>query len=403
MMAMLPKATVWALALLALAISPLLGLLTPYVALLIIIPLFFVTLFRGQVLAAYRSYDARGFLAVFVVLALLFALSADAPGDALHALNFTMLLAYGAVAWLFTRRAGLDVRAEWVPLLAGIGVLGGFAEVVMSAAMGAPRATGINIGPIVLSNGLLALGFISLGGALLRRDRLGWLYLLPPVLAIVATLITTSRGPLIAVPALIVVAALWFWRVRFGGGARIALLIGGLVVAVGVVLAFVFLNTRMGSIIEIAEAIARGEQVGDHSTHERLLLYRAGIEAFLQSPWIGHGWANIMDTVRPLLPAGEDYVAGLPQLHNDVLNFAVGGGVVGVLCYLGIITTPLIGAWLSPRDGLRNFRLYGATMLTIVYVGGGLTDLMFGFEFHTYLFTMLTATLLGLCRERGAA
>ena len=401
MMAALPKITVWVLALLALALAPLLGLLTPYVALLVIIPLFFVTLFRGQFLAAYRSYDARAFLGVFVVLAVLFALSADAPGDILHALNFTMLLAYGAVAWLFTRRAGLDIRVEWVPQLAGIAVLGGFATVVASAAMGTPRATGINIGPIVLSNGLLALGFISLGGALLRRDRLGWLYLLPPVLAIVATLITTSRGPLIAVPVLIVAAAIWFWRARFGGNARIALLLGGAVVAVGAVLAIVFLNTRMGSIIAIVEAILRGDRVGDHSTYERLLLYRAGIEAFMKSPWIGYGWANIMDTIRPLLPAGEDYAASLPQLHNDVLNFAVAGGVIGVLCYIGIITTPLIGAWLSPRDGLRNFRLYGATMLTIVYVGGGLTDLMFGFEFHTYLFTMLTAVLLGLCRARG--
>jgi len=47
----------------------------------------------------------------------------------------------------------------------------------------------------------------------------------------------------------------------------------------------------------------------------------------------------------------------------------------------------------------RTFRLYGATVLTIVYVGGGLTDLMFGFEFHTYLFAMLTAILLHFCRE----
>ena len=42
-------------------------------------------------------------------------------------------------------------------------------------------------------------------------------------------------------------------------------------------------------------------------------------------------------------------------------------------------------------------------MLTIVYVGGGLTDLMFGFEYHTYLFAMLTAILIGLCREPEGA
>lgn len=107
-----------------------------------------------------------------------------------------------------------------------------------------------------------------------------------------------------------------------------------------------------------------------------------------------------MSSVQPLLSSEDAGLAKiLPQPHNDVLNFAVGAGIVGVFCYLGIISAPLIGAWLSPRDSLRGFRLHGATMLTIVYIGGGLTDLMFGFEFHTFLFVMLTAILLGYCRE----
>lgn len=75
------------------------------------------------------------------------------------------------------------LTAEGVAQLAGLGVLLGFIEVAASAVLGqSVRPTALNIGPIVLSNGLLALGFISAGGVLLRRDRLGWLYLLSPLL-----------------------------------------------------------------------------------------------------------------------------------------------------------------------------------------------------------------------------
>lgn len=403
MVAWLAIAAFWALLLLPLVISPVLGLLTPYATLLVIIPLFVVTLIRRQFTAAYSSYASRAFLAVFLILAIVFAVTADSISDALRAFNFTMLLAYGATTLFLSQRVGTG-GAERVAQLAGLGVLLGFLEVAASAAFGAgvgARATGLNIGPIVLSNGLLALGFISLGGVLLRSDRLAWLYLLPPVLAIVATILTGSRGPLISVPFAIVAAAVWLWRSRFGGSVRAGVTgLAGLLVVAAIGLA-VAARTRSGSLLGILEALRGGSAVTDESTRQRLVLWQAGGNSFLQSPWLGHGWANIMGSVQPLLPANDVTLAEtLPQLHNDVLNFAVGAGVVGVACYLVIISAPLIGAWLSARDGLRSFRLYGATVLTIVYVGGGLTDLMFGFEFHTFLFIMLTAILLGVCRAR---
>lgn len=175
----------------------------------------------------------------------------------------------------------------------------------------------------------------------------------------------------------------------------------GVVGLAATIVAFgLLMRGRAASIFSIIGTVGAGGTVTDESTRQRLALYHAGWESFQQSPWIGHGWANIMTSVKPLLAASDADLANLPQLHNDVLNFAVGAGIVGVLLYVAIISAPLIGAALGPRDALRTFRLYGATVLTIVYVGGGLTDLMFGFEFHTFLFIMLTAILLHFCRER---
>lgn len=396
----LPLATsvYWALLILPLTLSPLLGLLTPYVALLFVIPVFLVTVRPREFANAYASYESRAFLAVFLVLAVIFAATADSVSDSLRAFNFTMLLAYGAIAWFLNQRS--QASPERAMQLALLGVLLGFAEVGVSALRGGSRAAGINIGPIVLSNALLALGFISLGGALLRSDRRAWLYLAGPALAILATVLTGSRGPLISIPFAVVAAGVWLWRVKLGGSARAAL--AGLVCLVTAFLVgiVVLARTRAGTLLGVIEALQNGSVVTDENARQRLVLWRAGWTSFLQSPWIGHGWANIMPSVQPFLPPEDAILAQtLPQLHNDILNFAVGAGIVGVACYLAIISAPLIGAALSARDSLRTFRLYGATVLTIVYVGGGLTDLMFGFEFHTFLFIMLTAILLTIGRD----
>jgi O-antigen ligase len=394
--------TLWALLLLPLAILPALGLLTPYAALLFIIPLFFVTLFRRQFFAAYASYTARAFLFVFVVQAVLFTVTADSVSDALKAFNFTMILAYGAIAWFLQRHTAPDAVRR-VTLLAGIGVLLGFAQVAVFATMSS-RPSAINVGPIVLSNGLMALGFLALGGALVRRSKWDWLYFLAPLLAVVATLLTQSRGPLIALPFAALAAAIFFWRYRFAGSLRAALIgLAGLIVLGGAGAYFVLHGKRSGSIVNIVDTIMAGGAVADESTRQRLVLYRAGWHAFEQSPWIGHGWGNIMSSALPYLPWRDRWLIHLPQLHNDVLNFAVASGVVGIVLYLIILTAPLIGALLSPRDALRPFRLYATTTMTIVYAGGGLTDLMFGFEFHTFLFAMLAAIVLGYCREAPAA
>ena len=395
----LPSWTLWALLLPPLVVSPLLGLLTPYVALIVIIPLFIVTLVRRDALAAYASYDARALLGIFILFAIICAVTADSVADTLRAFNFTMFLAYGTIALFFQRRS-THSAAERVAQLAAIGVVVGAIEITVSAAFEhLGRPTAVNLGPIVLSNTLLALGFVSLGGVLVRRDRLSWLYLLPPLIAIVATAITGSRGPLIAVPFAVVAAAFFIWHERFGRSVRAAIIGAvGLIIVLGIGVVGI-LQGRANSLLGI---LGSGGTAVDESTRQRLVLYRAGWQSFLQSPWIGHGWGNIISSIKPFLAESDmSLTTWLPQLHNDVLNFAVASGVVGVAAYLVVISTPIIGALLSPRDSLRTFRLYAATVLTIVYIGGGLTDLMFGFEFHTFLFAMLTAIVLHFCRDRA--
>lgn len=394
--------TLWALLLLPLVASPMLGLLTPYVSLVFVIPLFFVTLFRGQFVAAYRDYTAAALLAAFVVIAIICSVTAHSFGDALHAFNFTMILAYGVAAYFLARHAS----PRSVPITAGLAASGvvialGYVLILMLLRHGhGHRPSGPNLGPIVLSNALLALGFMASGAGLVLPGRRAWLAVIPPLAAIAATLVTGSRGPLLALPVVLLVAAIFYWRLRFAGSLRAGLIgLGVLGVVCGAGLLAVLSGKRTASLLNILQTVLQSGTTTDGNTSERLQLYQAGWQAFLHSPWIGYGWANVAAAAHPYLSAPTGALLRLPQLHNDVLNFAVAGGIVGVACYFAILTGPLVGAIRSARDSLRPFRLYATTLIMIVYAGGGLTDLMFGFEFHTFLFVLLNAIVLGYCRE----
>lgn len=383
---------------LPLTIAPLLGLVTPYASLLVVVPLWFVTFNRRQIAAAYEPYAARVLLIVFLLLGAIFVITADSVSDALRAFNFTMLLMFGPIALHLSRYAG-SASVTRVGRLAFVGVLLGLLSILAyMMAFGVARPSGLLVGPIVLSNALLALGFIALGAALRDSSRWTAAYVLAPLIAIAAVAITGSRGPLIAVPLLVLVSLWFFWRYRFGASRRAAWL-SLLAIGVAAILAFLLLHGRSATLFEIVKDLFEGDTVTDQTTRIRFVLYQAGWKAFLQSPWIGHGWGNMMDSVKPFLSAENRIDGALPHLHNDVLNFAVAGGVVGIGAYFAILSTPLVSAILSVEDSFKPFRLFAATVLVIVYFCGGLTDLTFGFEYHTYLFVMLSAIILAYCRD----
>jgi O-antigen ligase len=104
-------------------------------------------------------------------------------------------------------------------------------------------------------------------------------------------------------------------------------------------------------------------------------------------------------TLPHVNPIYLDIVASHKQLHNDVVDFAVAGGVVGIGVYLTIIGAPMVAALRSVRDRYWHARLYAAIGLAIVYACGGLTDLMFGHEYHTALYVFLVAVIFGFFRE----
>jgi O-antigen ligase len=386
---------VWAILVLTLALSVVLGLITPY-ALAALGVILLVSRIADGTLRQALAPAPLTLLGIVAVLFASFAITAKQSGDLLYIVNFIALILFGPIYLTLSGKR----PANGAVIVGQLALAGAFLSIVVMLVrigyMGGRRADAGLIGVIVLANTAVILGFLALVGAAADRGLWRLIYLLGPIAGVSAEIMTKSRGPLMAIAPLAIAAAIflarslrinWWWVT-----AGLVALLAGLVMWV------MSLGGRMAKLPGIFYSILSGDFVSDRTAEFRLDLYQAGWKAFRESPIIGHGWARIMDASIPYLKNPE--LASLPQLHNDFLDFAVAGGAVGIACYVALLAAPVLLGLLSPRDSQRRLRLYGCTVLSIAYFFDGLTDLMFGFEFHTALYAAILAILLGYCRDR---
>lgn len=377
-----------------LALSCLTGLLTTYAILLLALLALPVVLIRqGSI-----PVDPAGkmFAAAFLAIAALFAISADGPVDVLLAFNFVAFLAYAPLAALLARGAAPG-NAETVARLALAGAAIGCAvSVVEVYVLGAARAGTFATDTIRLGDTAVLLGFLSLIGVVQARGKARWPYLLGPILAAVVVLLTGARGAMIAFPIMVSAALILLIRNK---SIAVATGVGAPLLLAGAAVTGLFGSARLASIMGFVADITAGEPIRDDAIRIRVELYKAGWEAFQQSPFTGHGWARLMSSVEPFLADADKQHAQLPHLHNELLNFAVFGGLAGVAVYLVLIAAPIVLTLRSARDSQYGARRFGILMLTAGYVAMGLPDTMLSFELHTALYVVLVAILLAYCRD----
>ena len=275
--------------------------------------------------------------------------------------------------------------------------------------LGQVRAGSHIINAIHFSNVSITLGLFSLGGVFVVRERYAAAFLIPLGCAVLACVLASSRGPILAVAAVMPL----FLFVLFWHSKRLALFVT-IASAVVAVLGFAMLNAfapgqlaRIQDMVTVIPDALTHWDTQDASTNIRLGLIRAGIEAFQDAPWFGHGWGRIISATHPHM--GEwlfSQAEGFDYLHNEQLDFAVGGGVLGIAAYMLILTAPLIGVLSVPRDRYFLARLYLAIMLAVSFLVFGLTSRLLGQGLQLTLFAFLTAYIIGFARnaaENGRA
>jgi O-antigen ligase len=340
------------------------------------------------------------FLAAFALIAIAFVLNGDAP----MMVNFAFLIAFIPLSNWFSRYAAPDSAAvvSWAA----------FAGTVLSAVTAlsdvyfyrAKRAEGWWSDPIWAAEAALILGFIAIMAVPVMKSRWRYVLLVAPVMGMGVTFLSGSRGVLLAVPVILLALLATTFR-RWWKPIAAAFLV--LVIAGAVVLPFAPGQVkRLERIVTVFEELFTTGSVEENSAGARIAFWKAGTQAFLDSPVIGYGWSRHKDVAYTYLPDGGkayerrgNILKGNKHLHADILDIGVSAGLFGLVAYGLILLAPLLGALRSVRDSQYAARLTGAVVLTVGYAACGLTYIMFGYEFHTTLYVCLTAVVLGFCRD----
>jgi O-antigen ligase len=352
------------------------------------------------------AYDpgAWMFLIAWVLIAIAFAITNRAGrSDYLLSINFAMFALYPLLSGALQRFAAPSNSA----VVAWLALLGSFVALAVAAIQVVvqhyPRAEGYASNPIPSATVALFLGFFALLGMFAIRDARRYLFLLGPVAGVATVQLAQSRGPLLALPALTLIALtkLPVRRIYSWGFAG--------AVAVGVIAVYFLKPTvfgRLGALPKMALDILTGQPIDatlDVSGNIRYAIFQGSMAAFQHSPWIGYGWYEKIPVVEKYMPFDVGF--GDPRtghLHSDILNMGVSAGIVGLIAYALVLLAPVVAAASSSRDSQFRGRLFLALSLGAGYLCCGAVNLLFGFEFMTTLYVCFAAIFIGYCRDAPA-
>ncbi len=342
-----------------------------------------------------ETHAVRLLLTAFVLMAVALSISAHGLWDARFILNFAPLL---IALPLVAAKANYRPQAS-LTHIAVLSAAGALLSLVVAGVqvfvLEESRAGGHVINAIHFANIAVTLGFMALVGIFTSKSKWRYLLLLGPVCAILSCALSASRGPLIGALVLymVFIAVLWFHSRR----AALLALGASLFVAAGMFfLVATFAAPQLARLSDVGsvilQVIADGE-TGNRSTNIRLGLFAGGWRAFQDAIWFGHGWERIVPATYPYLePWLQDHLdnRNFTYLHNDVLDFAVGAGIAGIISYFAMLAAPVVGVMAGPKDRVFLGRVYGALVLAVGFFVFGLTSRLMGQALQLTLFCMMT-------------
>jgi len=228
---------------------------------------------------------------------------------------------------------------------------------------------------LTLAIGILMAGYLGLTGE--GRWRRIWLGYLP--LALSATALSGSRGASFAAAFALAVLLWWMWRQNTRTFAlTMALLTAGA--------AIVWLKTpeTWERIFTVRQQLAGG------TLGERLPIWRAGWDLFLENPFLGVGAAGFQSAVARGL--------GYPIVsHNTPLSVAAEVGLVGLLLFYGALASI---AWGSLRAARADRNLVLGLLATWFI---GTASLTWEYRKTTWLLMLIGVVMRELGRDDATA
>lgn len=339
------------------------------------------------------------FLAGFFALAASFAIVDASIFSTLHALNFFALF-LTLPLYLCAKSVHPRFLVKCLVVAAMLGVIATFFTAIYQTYMvGLYRVEGYASNANIFARVALVLGFVSFAGTYTFSSWRRHLFALVPVLAIVVVILSGSRGAFFALPIFVIGACVlvaltaknksfpklyWIFAI---------LLLGGLAV-------FALGSSRFNELLSVVLNVFEGAPAGN-SVDIRLQIYGAGWRAFLTQPILGFSWEKMVTAADAFYEpiSGIASLMIFKHLHSDFINFAVGAGIVGILCWLTFLVAPIWWA-LSLVTGRENLiPKYLLLVLPLAYFVFGLTDMAIGYDALTVLYGFTIAIALACVRR----
>jgi len=270
------------------------------------------------------------------------------------------------------------------------------------------RASGFVTSAIPFSDIALTMGFWCLMAAAWAaiRGRKAWavVFLLSGLAGGYAVIASATRGSLLAVPFLAVLAAIALLRRRH----LRPLLTGGAVVLVGLSMVLVMMpagkfadGRYIGAFTEWQEYSGQGE-VANNTVGPRLEAWKAAFMSIPQRPFLGWGHPAYDAHLRDLIAAGrvDPFVATLSNTHNNFIEIWLHQGTLGLVAIVALLAASF---WLfarrlrSPDLRVRVLACCGAA-LPASFVTYALTQVILGRNNGVMFFLVSLAVLWAATR-----
>ena len=347
--------------------------------------------------------------AIALVLSTLFA-----PFPQVAAWNSSMALSYGVLLYAFRNWLGqswFTLERIWAGIvLVGVGTsLVGLIMSLQSSLESGKFPNFSNAAPFGNQNfvaGYLVLVLpLSIAWALSHRGRQKFLGFLGSATIAVALYTTHSRGGLLGISVLILVAlGFLLWRSR--GKQRQRLLIGAVLALITMSL-ILLSNPKVRRLTQVSPPNADSQPaltlVLDNSIRDRLFMWQSSLNILQDRPLLGVGSGNmsrVYNLYRPI-EAGRssDHVH---QLHNTVVQLLGELGLVGIGAYFFLLGC-LARLWMRLYQQLQHRRdrwlLYGTGGSLLAYAVSSLTDYQLENIGISSVLVLLIVLLIGVAQR----
>ncbi|VVC82123.1 O-antigen ligase family protein [Sideroxydans sp. CL21] len=219
------------------------------------------------------------------------------------------------------------------------------------------------------------------------------------IAGVAASFASGSRGGWLAIPIFVAIF-IYFYTAK-----SLKLIISIATIGTLSTLLFYSLNStfhqRVNELTSEVAALSHGNQ--DTSTGIRWQLYKAAVEIFSRHPVFGVGPDGFAQEMTPMMEEGKiTPVAaqlGRGEVHNDILNKAVGMGLFGLAAIIAVYLVPIWLFWKATRSVSAQVKRGG--VLGIVFVSGffvsGLTVEILNLTMAIAFYSFTVAVLLAFC------